>query len=201
MLWTTNIYLCAPVYNAHPHFEACFHKKAFQRHSCRKIIFWKNSAEMSNLAIPARKSVTGVDANHLMFCLFSDTSCFMMFSSAVLLLHDRTRSICTTLVAFLWRRSPGTRLAATWEDSLWRCEEDLHDFFYFKSFRICSKNYKISEWIVLLQSLKENSSWNLLCHRNTSLKYSRKCNRFLIVIVNKLHDWCHWHWRTWTKVM
>ena len=114
MLWTTNIYLCAPVYNAHPHFEACFHKRAFQRHSCRKIIFWKNSTEISNLAIPARKPVTGVDANHLMFCLFSDTSCFMMFSSAVLLLHDRTRSICTTPVTFLWTRSPGTRLAATW---------------------------------------------------------------------------------------
>ena len=63
-------------------------KKAFQRHSCRKIIFWENSAEMSNLALPARKSVTGVDANHLMFCQFSDTSSFMFssFSFAVLLL-------------------------------------------------------------------------------------------------------------------
>ena len=66
--------------------------------------FLENSAEMSNLALPARKSVTGVDADHLMFCLFSDTSSFMMFSlfsSAVLLLHDRTRSICTTPVTFL----------------------------------------------------------------------------------------------------
>ena len=47
---------------------------------------------MSNLALPARKSGTGVDANHLMFCLFSDTSSFMMFSSfssGVLLLHDQ----------------------------------------------------------------------------------------------------------------
>ena len=46
---------------------------------------------MSNLTLPAQKSVTGVDANHLMFCLFSDTSSFMMFSSfssAVLLQHD-----------------------------------------------------------------------------------------------------------------
>ena len=84
-----------PVYNAHPYFEACFQKKTktFQHHSCQKIIFWKNLAEMSNLALPARKSVTGVDANHLMFCLFSDISSFMTFSSfssAVLLLHDRT---------------------------------------------------------------------------------------------------------------
>ena len=83
--------LYLPVYNAHPYFEACFQKKAFQRHSCRKTIFWKNSAEMSNLALRVRKSVTGVDANHLMFCLFSDTSSFMMFSSfssVVLLLHN-----------------------------------------------------------------------------------------------------------------
>ena len=86
-----------PVYNAHPcsmHtpiLKPVFRKKAFQCHSCRTIIFWKNSAEMSNLALPARKSVTGVDANHFMFCLFSDTSSFMMFSSfsfAVSLLHD-----------------------------------------------------------------------------------------------------------------
>ena len=28
-----------------------------------------------------------------------------------------------------------------------------------------------------------------------SSKYLRKCNRFSIVIINKLHDWCHW--RTW----
>ena len=96
------------MYNAHPYFEACFQKKkAFQCHSCRKIIFWKNSTEMSNLALPARKSVTGVDANHLIFCLFSDTSSFTMFSSfsaAVLLLHDRTQSICTTPVTFYERR-------------------------------------------------------------------------------------------------
>ena len=76
-----------PVYNAHlcimctPILKPVFRKKAFECHSCRKIIFWKNSAEMSNLALPARKSVTGVDANHLIFCLFSDTSSFMMFSS------------------------------------------------------------------------------------------------------------------------
>ena len=100
-----------PVYNVHlctmhtPILKPVFRKKkAFQHHSCRKIIFWKNSAEMSNLALPARKPVTGVDANHLMFCLFSDTSSFMMFSlfsAAVLLLHDRTRSVCLTPVTFL----------------------------------------------------------------------------------------------------
>ena len=49
---------------------------------------------MSNLAVPVRKSVTGVAANHLMFCPFSDISSFTMFSSsssAVLLLHDQMR--------------------------------------------------------------------------------------------------------------
>ena len=58
---------------------------------------------MSNLALPAQKSVTGVDANHLMFCLFSDTSSLMMFSlfsSAVLLLNDRMRSTGTMPVTF-----------------------------------------------------------------------------------------------------
>ena len=45
------------------------------------------------------------------------------------------------------------------------CSND--DLFSFKSFRICSKNQKIIGWMVLLQSLKENSSLNLLCHRNT----------------------------------
>ena len=76
-----------------PILKPVFRIKAFQHHSCQKIILWKNSAEISNLGLPAQKSVTGVDANHLMFCLFSDTSSFMtfsLFSSAVLLLHDRT---------------------------------------------------------------------------------------------------------------
>ena len=98
--------LYLPMYNAHPYFEACFQKKKvflFQHHSWRKLIFWKNSAEMPKPALPARKSVTGGDANHLMFCLFSDTSSFMFssFSSAVLLLHDQMRSICTMPVTFL----------------------------------------------------------------------------------------------------
>ena len=55
---------------------------------------------MSNLALTARKSVTGFDANHLMFCLFSDISSFTMFSSflsAVLLLHNGTRPFAQRL--------------------------------------------------------------------------------------------------------
>ena len=98
------IYRIYPCIMCTPILKPVFREKAFQRHSCRKIIFWKNLTAMSNLALPARKSVTGVDANHLMFCLFSDTSSFMTFSSfsfAVLLLHDRTQSICTMLGTFL----------------------------------------------------------------------------------------------------
>ena len=53
------------------------------------------------------------------------------------------------------------------QDSRWCCKEYFHDLFSFKSFHICSRNQKIIEWIVLLQSLKEDPSWNLLCHWNT----------------------------------
>ena len=58
-----------------------------------KSNFLENSAKMSNLALPARKSVTRIAANHLTFCLFSDIfesfTMFSSFSSAVLLLHDQ----------------------------------------------------------------------------------------------------------------
>ena len=76
-----------------PILKPVFRKKCVSTSFLSKNNFLENSAEMSNLALPAQKSVTGVDANHLMFCLFSDTSSFMMFSlfsAAVLLLHDRT---------------------------------------------------------------------------------------------------------------
>ena len=142
---------------------------------------------MSNLAQPARKSVTGVDANHLMCCLFSDTSSFMMFSSfssAVLLLHDWTWSICTTPGIFLGTRSSGTRLAATWYNSRWHCEGDLHDLFSFKSFCICSKNQK-NKWV---DRTSTKPKGKFFIEFTLSSKYWRKCNRFSIVIVNKLHD-------------
>ena len=68
------------------------------------------------VALHAQKSVTGVDTNNLMFCLFSDKSSFLMFSSfpsAVLLLHNRTQSICTMPVTFFyeWGVLEWTRLA------------------------------------------------------------------------------------------
>ena len=123
---------------------------------------------MSNLALPARKSVTGVDANHLMFCLFSDTSRFMTFysfSSAVLLLHMIERDPFVQCLEHFYERGVlELDLLPCDKISRWHCKEDLHDLFSFKSFCICSKNQKISEWIVLQQSLKEHSSLNLLFH-------------------------------------
>ena len=37
-------------------------------------------------------------------------------------------------------------------------------------FAFCAKNQKRNGWNKLLQSLKENSSWKLFCHRNTREK-------------------------------
>ena len=66
------------MYNVHPYFVASFQKKkkVFQCHSDENEFFGKILQKCLNLALP------GVDANHLMFYLFSDTSSFMMFSSA-----------------------------------------------------------------------------------------------------------------------
>ena len=77
-------------------------REVFQCHSLLQIIFWKNTAVITNIALPARNLITRFDANYLMFCLCGDTVCFMfsLFSSGVLLLHDRMRSICTTPVTF-----------------------------------------------------------------------------------------------------
>ena len=90
--------MCTPI------LKPVFRKKSVATSFLTKTNFLEKFSKMSNLALPAGKSVTGVDANHLMFCLFSDTSTFMMFSSfssAVLLLHNRTQSICMMLVTFL----------------------------------------------------------------------------------------------------
>ena len=139
----------------------------------------KFSRNVKSSSIPARKSVTGVDANHLMLWCF---------------LHSLLLFCCCTIECE--RGVLELDLLAMWQDSRWRCEGyNLHNVFSFKSFHICSINQKISELIKLLQSLNENSSWSLLCHQ----KYSRKCNRFPIMIINKLHDWCHW--RMWTEMM
>ena len=84
-----------------------------------------NTVVISNLAPPAWNSITRFDANYVMFCQFGDTLSLMMFSSfssAVLLLHNETRSICATPIPFFERGDlERTRhLLATWQDSRWR---------------------------------------------------------------------------------
>ena len=93
-MYTSSVYRIYPCIMRTPILKPVFRKKSVSTSFLsKKNNFWKNSAEMSNLALPAQKSVTGIDANHFMFCLFNDTLSFMTlssFSSAVLLLHDRT---------------------------------------------------------------------------------------------------------------
>ena len=142
---------------------------------------------MSNLALLAR---SGVDTNHLMFCLFSDTSSFMVFSSfssAFLLLHNRTWSICTTPVTFLRTRSPGTRPAATWWDSSWHCGEDLHNLLYVKCFPHLFKKPK-NKWI---DRTSTKPKGKFFMEFTLSSKYLRKCNSKQVA----------WHWQMWTEVM
>ena len=58
---------------------------------------------------------------------------------------------------------------AMWQDSRWwrsTIERIFAQSFLFQIFQfcICAKNQKIIEWIKLIQSLKEGSSWKLICH-------------------------------------
>ena len=95
-------------YNATPLFWSLFvGKKSVSMSFLMKNNFLEkfSSNVKFTVALHAQKSVTGVDTNNLMFCLFSDKSSFLMFSSfpsAVLLLHNRTQSICTMPVTFFY---------------------------------------------------------------------------------------------------
>ena len=92
------------MYNVHcPDFDACFQKKCFNI----TLHYNNNTIVISNLAPPARNSVTRFDANYLMFCLFGDTllsfMMFSLFSPAVLMLHNQTQSICAAPITFFER--------------------------------------------------------------------------------------------------
>ena len=143
-----------------------------------------NTVVISNLAPPAWNSITRFDANYLMFCLFGDTLRFMMFSSfssAVLLLHNQTQSICAMPITFFER---GDLEQA--RHSLRRCvkiQDDggyLHNLFSSKSFHICAKKPE-DIWV---DRTIPKSKGKLFMEIILSLKYSWKCNRFSIVIVN-----------------
>ena len=190
--------LYLPVYNAHlcimctPILKPVFRRKAFQHHSWRKLIFWKNSAEMPNPALPAWKLVTGVDANHLMFCLFSDTSSFMMFSSSVLLLHDRTWSICNNTCNIFMNKESWNSTCCHVIRFKMALQRRFAWSFLFQIFPRLFKKPK-NKWVDHTSSKPKGK---FFMEFTLSSKYSRKCNRFSTMIVNKLHDW-----QTWTEVM
>ena len=162
------------MYNAHgtPILKPVFRKKVFQvqHHFWWKISFWKNSTAMPNLALPARKSVTGVN-----WCKSFNFLSVQWYIKSYNVFFDffcciRTWSIYTTPVTFLWMRSPGTRLAG-----------------------------HVARFKIMLQRIFVWSFLKFFMEFTLSSKYLRKCNRFSIMIVNKLYDWCHW--RAWTEAM
>ena len=98
----------------------------------------------------------------------------MAFSSAVLLQHDRTRSIFTTPVTFMiegtWKRTwPRDKIQDGWQY--------LHDLFSFKSFCICARKPE-DKWVDrnFTKPKRKFFMWILFS--------SRECNRFSIVIVD-----------------
>ena len=109
------------MYNVHPDFDACFQKKYI---SMSFFTTNNNTVLISNLAQPAWNSITRFDANYLMLFLFGDTLSFMMFSSfssAVLLLHNQTQSICAMPITFFEQGDleRARHSLATWQDSRW----------------------------------------------------------------------------------
>ena len=79
-----------------------------------------------------------------MFCLFGDTLSFMMcssFSSAVLLLHNRTQSVCATPIRLIFlNEETWNELDTCWpRDKIQDSGGYLHDLFSSKSFHVCAK--------------------------------------------------------------
>ena len=121
-----------------------------------------------------------------MFCLFGDTLSFMMFSlfsSAVLLLHNRTWSICAMPLTVFERGdlewTTCRHLLATWQDSRWR-RIFAHDLFSSKSFHICAKKPQ-DKWVDWTFPKPEEKFFIEII---LSSKYSWKCKRFSFVIMN-----------------
>ena len=151
------------MYNAHPYFEACFQKEknvsmSFLMKNNFLEIFSRNVSSSSICTKISYRSwcksfnvlsdqwyIKFYDVFFVFFC------CFTAARSNAIYLHNACN-------IFMNEESWELDLLATWQDSRWRCGEYSHDLFSFKSFCICSKKQKISEWIVLLQSLKENFS-------------------------------------------
>ena len=167
----------------HPDFDACFQKKC-----CNVILHYNNNTVViSTLAQPAWNSITRFDANYLMFCLFGDTLSFMMFSSffsAVLLLHNKTQSICATPITFFeWGDLERARHWLRPRDKIFARSFSSKPFHTF-----CAKKPQ-DIWVDRTFSMsKEKFFMEIIL----SLKYSWKCNRFSIVIVNICETWNEW---------
>ena len=106
---------------------------------------------------------------------------FSSFSSAVLLLHNQTRSICATPITFLERGNlDRTRhLLATWQDSRWRII--FARSFLFQIFQHLCKKIPQDKWV---DRTFPKPKGKFFMEIILSLKYSWKRNRFSIVIVN-----------------
>ena len=132
------IYLCIM---RTPILKPVFRKKTVSTSFLSKKKFSRN---VNFIELPARKSVTGVDVNHSMFCLFSDASSFMMFSSFCCCTIERD-PFAQHLEHFYERGVLELDLLPCdkIQDGAVKevCTND--DLFSFKSFRICSKNQKI----------------------------------------------------------
>ena len=108
-----------PVYNVHP----CIMCTCFQKKSVSTLFLSKNNY-LEKFSRNVKFSSTCMKISYRSWCKsFNVLSVqwyikfymtFSLFSSAVLLLHDRTWSICTTPGKNFWTRSSGTRLVATW---------------------------------------------------------------------------------------
>ena len=119
----------------------------------------------------------------LMFCLFGDTLSFMMFSlfsSAVLLLHNQTQSICATPITFFVQGDleQARHSLATWQDSRWR-RIFAWSFLYQVFPHLCEEAIRY-----MSRSNFTKSKGKFFMELILSSKYSWKRNRFSVVIVN-----------------
>ena len=131
--------------------------------------------------------------NYLMFCLFGDTLSFMMFSSfssAVLLLHNQTQSIYATPITFFEQGDlERARHSLRPHDKIQDGGGYLHNLFSSKSFHtFCAKKPQ-DIWVDRTFS---KSKGKFFMEIILLLKYSWKCNRFSIVIVNICETWNEW---------
>ena len=104
---------------------------------------------------------------------------FSLFYSAVLLLHNQTRSICAILNEETWTK---LHVDTCWpRDKIQDSREYLHDLFSSRSFHICAIKKPQDKWVDrTFPKPKEKFFVEIIL----SSKYLWKRNKFSIVIVN-----------------